>query len=260
MSQYDYGTIDPIPTSGVSLASMLNQYRDAVNSGHYGTSRPSYAVTGMQWVKNVSSTVAEMYFYDGDSDILLCTINPSTNTIVAISQANAENSAVTTVGWWSPQRVWQAITAALTTFKGTANTWTAEQTVSAGFSIGKVGVTSPAASDGNVFSGTYTPTLTNSANIAASTAYQCQYMRLGNAVTVSGRVSIDPTAAGLIQMEMTLPVSSDINNNCFGAIANAFGDAGYIGPDNAGNRARVISTVADIANREYGFTFTYLVV
>src|SRR5439155_66361 len=45
-------------------------------------------------------------------------------------------------------------------------------------------------------SGTYTPTLTNSVNVAASTAYTCQYLRVGSVVTVSGQMDIDPTGAG----------------------------------------------------------------
>src|SRR5438552_1367658 len=37
-------------------------------------------------------------------------------------------------------------------------------------------------------SGSYTPRLTNVANLSASTAYTCQWMRVGNTVTVSGKV------------------------------------------------------------------------
>jgi hypothetical protein len=132
--------------------------------------------------------------------------------------------------------------------------------VTGGIKTSRTAVTTPAATDGNIFNGSYTPSLTNTTNIAASTAYTTRYMRVGDLVTVSGRVSIDPTAAGNIQMEITLPIASDIANNCYGTIANAFGDAGYIGSDNTGNRARVLTTVADTANREYGFIFSYLVV
>lgn len=63
-----------------------------------------------------------------------------------------------------------------------------------------------------VTSGTYTPTLTNGANVAASTAYVCQYMRVDNTVTVSGKVDLDPTTTGMVAFTLTLPVASNIAN------------------------------------------------
>lgn len=66
---------------------------------------------------------------------------------------------------------------------------------------------------GNITSGTYTPTLNNTTNVSASTAYACQYMRVGGVVTVSGMVNIDPTAAGQTVLTMSLPVSSNLAND-----------------------------------------------
>jgi hypothetical protein len=129
-----------------------------------------------------------------------------------------------------------------------------------GLSIGRTAVTSPAATDGNVFSGTYTPTLTNTTNIAASTAYECYYIRVGNMVNVSGRVGIDPTAAGSITLGVSLPISSDITNNCYGTCNNQQGDAIAITADNTNNRASFVGTITDTANRQYSFTFQYQVV
>src|SRR3990167_10996405 len=61
----------------------------------------------------------------------------------------------------------------------------------------------------NVLANTYTPTLTNVFNVAASTAYACQYMRVGNVVTVSGQVDIDPTAASTYtELDISLPIAS----------------------------------------------------
>lgn len=63
---------------------------------------------------------------------------------------------------------------------------------------------------GNVYSSAYTPTLTNSTNVAASTAYSCGYRRVHNSVTVWGRFDMDPTAASTSTvLEMTLPVASN---------------------------------------------------
>jgi len=114
-------------------------------------------------------------------------------------------------------------------------------------------------------SGTYTPTLTNVANVAASTAAVCQWMRVGSVVTVSGTVDIDPTAAGTCVLRMSLPVASN-----FSAVNNAGGTfstttAGQ--SDNGSIIANVASDVfefgfnaVNIANAKYAFSATYQVI
>lgn len=129
-----------------------------------------------------------------------------------------------------------------------------------GFQIDRTAVTSPASTDGNVFSGTYTPTLTNTTNIAASTAFTTYYTRVGNNVIVSGRVQIDPTAAGSITLGVSLPIASTISNNCWGTCTNQQADAISVTSDNTNNRASFIGVVADTALRTYAFTFQYQVV
>lgn len=63
------------------------------------------------------------------------------------------------------------------------------------------------------YSSTWTPTLTNSANLTASTAYECQYSRLGNLVTFSGMVAVTPTTpATLTQLGISLPVASNFSH------------------------------------------------
>jgi hypothetical protein len=135
-----------------------------------------------------------------------------------------------------------------------------------GLSISATGVTSPATTDGNVFSGTYTPTLTNTTNIAASTAFASQYMRVGNVVTVSGRLNIDPTTSGAAsEMGISLPIASDITttSGCAGTgaiqtTAAEVSSGGILG-DTTNNRATFRFVAGGTAARDYGFTFTYLV-
>jgi hypothetical protein len=62
---------------------------------------------------------------------------------------------------------------------------------------------------GVIASGTWTPTLTNTTNIAASTTAECRYTRLGNVVSFAGRVSVTPTGAGQCVMGVSLPVASN---------------------------------------------------
>lgn len=68
MTQYSHGTIVASATSGSTLASMLNQRDAAENSGHSGTSRPSYATPGMVWM-NTTFTPPHVMMWDGSSDI-----------------------------------------------------------------------------------------------------------------------------------------------------------------------------------------------
>ncbi len=113
--------------------------------------------------------------------------------------------------------------------------------------------------------GTYTPTLTNVANLDASTAYSCQYLRVGNTVTVSGRVDIDPTlAATSTQLGIELPIASNFANanECAGT-AFASGIAGQgaaILADTANDRAQLQYISGDITNQALYFTFSYRVI
>lgn len=59
-------------------------------------------------------------------------------------------------------------------------------------------------------SGTYTPTWTGLANVDSVTAFSCQYMRVGDTVTVSGWVTINATADNTpTSLSFSLPINSD---------------------------------------------------
>ena len=95
MSQFDFGTIDPNSKSGAQLALDLNKFRDALNSGHKGSVRPSYAQAGMQWVRETSSTQWDLMFFDGDTDFVLRSVDPTTNTLLEIPQSQIEGLSAT---------------------------------------------------------------------------------------------------------------------------------------------------------------------
>lgn len=118
--------------------------------------------------------------------------------------------------------------------------------------------------DTGLAAGTYTPTLTNVANLDASTAYQCQYMRVGNTVTVSGRVDIDPTlAATSTQLGISLPVASALSaTNQLAGTAAASSVAGQVAAilgDATNDRATLQYVSSDVTNQPMYFTFTYQV-
>ena len=112
---------------------------------------------------------------------------------------------------------------------------------------------------------TYTPTLTNVANLDASTAYQCQYMRISNTVFVSGRVDVDPTlAATSTKLGISLPVASNIGaTEDVGGAAFASGIAGQgasILGDAANDRAQMQWLSGDVTNQAMYFTFGYQII
>jgi hypothetical protein len=99
-----------------------------------------------------------------------------------------------------------------------------------------------------VGSGTYTPTYTNVANVSATTASTAQWLRVGNVVTVSGRLNVATTAAAptVTQLRMSLPIAS--------AFAGVHQCAGQGGRQSAG-AIEPISINADTVNDEALLTF-----
>lgn len=111
---------------------------------------------------------------------------------------------------------------------------------------------------------TYTPTLTNTANLAASTASVCMYYRIGNMVTVSGRVTIDPTTtATLTTLGISLPVASAfttaIQAGGTAAAPTVADGAAAILSDATNDRATLQYVCTDVTNHDMYFTFTYQV-
>lgn len=116
-----------------------------------------------------------------------------------------------------------------------------------------------------IASGTYTPTLTNTTNVAASTPYLCQWIRVGNVVTVSGKVDIDiTTTLNASDMGFSLPIASAFTNER-DAGGTATTDAEQTGnirikADATNDRAQFVWTgQVGTGNLSYSFTFTYLI-
>lgn len=78
MSQFDPGNLSsPLPGS-TFIDDKFEPWRDAVHSNHSGSSRPSYAVAGMDWI-DTSGTPWVWYLFDGNDDIPIGTFNATTN-------------------------------------------------------------------------------------------------------------------------------------------------------------------------------------
>jgi hypothetical protein len=116
---------------------------------------------------------------------------------------------------------------------------------------------------GELVAGTWTPTLTNVTNIDSTTAFQCQYNRIGGTVTGSGKITVDPTAAVATEIGISLPIASN-----FGADEDAAGVAysqtnaqgGGISADTANDRMALKFLAIGTASVTLYFTFSYQVI
>lgn len=108
-------------------------------------------------------------------------------------------------------------------------------------------------------SGNYTPTLSHTTNVAASTAYECQYIRVGRVVTVSGMVDIDPTATGATELRMTIPVGENFTaaREAAGTFGDSYDQHGTVIATVGAATVRLQANLSDATNRSYYFHFTY---
>jgi len=118
----------------------------------------------------------------------------------------------------------------------------------------------------NLLSGTYTPTLTNGTNVSSSTAYTCQYMRVGNVVTVSGRIDVTMTASNTAtEISVSLPIVSNFSGTeNLGGTGNGVGSNSPNGvkieADTTNDRATyTFDTGGSGGARKISFSFTYLI-
>lgn len=112
-------------------------------------------------------------------------------------------------------------------------------------------------------SGRYTPTHTNVTNLDASTAYEATWIRIGNVVIVFGRADADPTAAGGVVLDISLPIASNLGAQ------NDLGGVGFFRDINQGttirgeptnNLARFQWIAVDTTNQPLFFIFGYAII
>jgi len=116
-----------------------------------------------------------------------------------------------------------------------------------------------------IASGTYTPTLTNVTNVAASTARLCTWTRVGNSVEVRGQIDIDLTTTLLAsEIGVSLPIASAFTTayQCGGsAAAIAFQANWAIQADATNDRAKFSATgISSVTNDTYTFNFGYEII
>lgn len=150
---------------------------------------------------------------------------------------------------------------------GNGTDYTAANITSNGFSIvvtngaGTINIETAQTLD----QGTYSPTLTSISNVDATTTHLCHYYRVGNVVTVSGAIDIDPTTtATLTQATISLPIASLFADDfeLAGTSTTTYGGGGV--SEAATLRADPTNEVAEIrfnavstSNQRWFFMFTY---
>lgn len=117
----------------------------------------------------------------------------------------------------------------------------------------------------SIVTGTYTPTLTNTTNLSASTAYVCNYIRVGSNVIVFGKFDADAVSAAstATNLGISLPVASSVSNESqAGGTAANNGNAMIcrITADAGSGRARALWNSATTANAAFAFIFGYEII
>lgn len=119
-----------------------------------------------------------------------------------------------------------------------------------------------------VESGTYTPVISNISNANTLTVERCQYMRVGNVVTVSGKFDFYTSAANTVTaISLTLPITSFLgDSNYLGggcAVRDMATDIVYpvVVAANANDNATAIFTLYPATADAYSgnFSFTYII-
>lgn len=111
----------------------------------------------------------------------------------------------------------------------------------------------------------YTPTLTNVANISASTAYPTQYLRVGNSVFVSGQVDFTTVLGGQpTNLGISLPFASDFAQvyQCAGTAFTAAPtkEGAVVRGDITNNRAEIQYEDTNAGTHTMCFQFMYRII
>jgi len=121
-------------------------------------------------------------------------------------------------------------------------------------------------SAGNLLSGLYTPTLADVSNSTNRTAYECQYLRVGDTVTVSGQfIAAAVSAPGVVIVSMTLPITSSFTQfrHAGGSgmqVSSTTYDAMGIYANPGSSVVHCLCTASGAGSLAYSFQFTYRVI
>lgn len=111
--------------------------------------------------------------------------------------------------------------------------------------------------------GTYTPTATLTTNVDAATPAESLYVRVGTIVLGGGYISIDPTAASNIEVQVTLPVASNFSGaeNAVGVLQSGASSSGNrVFADTTTDRLRLLGVATGTSNATWVYLYAYKVI
>lgn len=110
------------------------------------------------------------------------------------------------------------------------------------------------------YSGSYTPTTTTVTNATGTTSYKCNFSRIDDIVTFSGRIAIQATASGSVVVRATLPVPI-VSAGSLTQVQGAFNDqttqGGRIQLDTSSGLMDFQYTANTTTNTAFSFTGSY---
>ena len=110
-------------------------------------------------------------------------------------------------------------------------------------------------------SGYYTPDLTNTTNLDASTSSEFLWFRVGDKVMVAGRVDVDPTALAATQLSMSIPLPSNFTSgndaNGKAAAPAVASESGVIAAINGTQTVSINFIALSVANHAVRCVFMY---
>lgn len=110
-------------------------------------------------------------------------------------------------------------------------------------------------------SGTFSSSITNQTNVAASTFNGMQYIRIGDYVSVDAYVAIDPTATGLTVIDLQLPVASSLATSVdvmgLGNCQGFHDQNGTVTANVGAGKATFAYIATDINNQVFYIHFSY---
>lgn len=129
-------------------------------------------------------------------------------------------------------------------------------------SVHEDGTCDTVVTDGNVCSGTYTPTeQSNNGNCSSQSIVLNRYMRVGSVVTVSGKFDINQTSTGACTINFNLPIAATTNDRvagtCAAQPAAAAYEACYVNWGSNQAHFRINTYTATISVKNFFYHFTY---
>jgi hypothetical protein len=253
-------TIYTLPTAFPAGTYLLN----STSAGVMGFTDPSTFLTGLTvGTTTITSGTTTRILYDNAGVLGEYTITGSGNVVMSTSPTLVTPSFTTgfKIGGAAASR--KMLVGNGTNYVASTETWAVPGT--SGNVLQSDGTNWTSVTPTIVLSGTFTPSPTNDVNLDAFTAYECQYLRVGDVVNVSGKISLDASSsATTTSIELDLPFVSTFTNDREAAgtgWSSEITGAGFqISSVGSLTTVKISFISLDAATHEYSYHYTYRII